>query len=418
MSNATQFDHYLGDDGPAALVIREWLAPVEGADGGVLFPPTFAAGDNFPGGYNIDGDPAGQNVCLVDSVGSQANRIEPIFKDDKYKHLIPQVVVKAGEKDVHIVEAGHRAGDALVRCSSLQADLQKAFKAVLQGDAEPLARLAPTSLVFGVWDSRDTQAKLPRVVASTVRAFNVRKLTRSAQFNPATEYVNDKLLDEPADKATKDAYAERGFIHVPASGSHGGVIAAGGVRRDATLGLAALRLLRAADADKTLALRRYVLGLSLTALTATPNCYYRQGCMLVLDTTEGRGRAFTEVYPNGDRNPLTLSHDDALAYATAAAAAFGVDPGKTVPFEKDRAVRDVRGEGAEATGVQGMIIEVKAAQKTFKVKQGTKKVNVTTNDATVYFKGEAASTFEEVVKKDTSVTVELADGVAVKVTGN
>jgi CRISPR-associated protein Csb1 len=361
MSDVKQFDRYLGDDGPAALVIREWLAPVEGADGGVLFPPTFAAGDNFPGGYNVDGDPTGTNVCLVDSVGSQANRIEPIFKGDKYKHLIPQVVVKAGEKDVHIVEAGHRAGDALVRCSSLQAELQAAFKAVLKGDAEPLARLAPTSLVFGVWDSRDTQAKLPRVVASTVRAFNVRKLTRSAQYNPATEYVNDKLLDEAPDKATKDAYAERGFIHVPASGSHGGVIATGGIRRDATLGLAALRLLPAADADKTLALRRYVLGLALTALTATPNCYYRQGCMLVLDPAEGRGRTFSEVYPNGDRKPLALTHDEALGYATATATAFGVDPGKTVPFDTDRAKRDVKGEGDTKT--RGKAAKPKAESK-------------------------------------------------------
>ena len=51
----TKFDTWLtGNDGPAALVIREHLAPVEGEDG-VLFPSTFAAerqGD--PGGYNID----------------------------------------------------------------------------------------------------------------------------------------------------------------------------------------------------------------------------------------------------------------------------------------------------------------------------------------------------------------------------
>ena len=36
-----KFDNtWLSDDGPAALVIREHLMPVEGADG-VLFPPTF-----------------------------------------------------------------------------------------------------------------------------------------------------------------------------------------------------------------------------------------------------------------------------------------------------------------------------------------------------------------------------------------
>src|SRR5882724_5173495 len=119
MSNATQYDHYLSDDGPAAIVIREYLIPVEGPDG-VLFPSTYAAGDGFPGGYNVDGEANGTNVCLIDSVGSQANRIEPIFKEEKYKHLVPQVTVKAGEKEISILEAGHRAGDAIVRCTELE----------------------------------------------------------------------------------------------------------------------------------------------------------------------------------------------------------------------------------------------------------------------------------------------------------
>jgi CRISPR-associated protein Csb2 len=83
MSDLSKFDDYLKDDGPAALVIREYLMPVEGTDG-VLFPATFAAGDNFPGGYNIDPPAGDTNVCLIDSVGSQANRIEPIFAEEKY----------------------------------------------------------------------------------------------------------------------------------------------------------------------------------------------------------------------------------------------------------------------------------------------------------------------------------------------
>jgi CRISPR-associated protein Csb1 len=343
MSELTKFDSYLSDDGPAALVIREWLMPVEGADG-VLFPATFAAGDNFPGGYNIDTDPSGKNVCLIDSVGSQANRTEPIFAEEKYKHLVPQIIVKAGEKEVSILEAGHRAGDALVRCSSLQQELQDAFKMLLKGDAAKLAKVAPTSLVFGVWDSRDTQAKLPRVIASTIRAYDVRKLTRSAQFNPATEFVNNKLLDEPTDKATKDAYAERGFIHVPASASHGGVIADGGIRRDATLGIAAIRLLHVGkDKEKTLALRRYVFGLALVAFTHNPSGYLRQGCLLVLDAS--KPREFVEVHPTGERKPAAITHDVALKYATATAKEFGVGESKTVPFDSERAKKDVKGEG-------------------------------------------------------------------------
>jgi CRISPR-associated protein Csb1 len=348
MSILKKLDHLLADNGPAALVIREQLMPVEGPDG-VLFPATYASGDGFPGGYNIDtiGDSSsGENVCLIDSVGAQANRIEPIFGAEPYNSLVPQIVVKAGTKEVNLLEAGHRAGDAIVRCSELQETLRNAFKSVLQGNAEPLARIAPTSLVFGVWDSRDTQAKLPRLVSSTIRAFNVRRLTRSAQFNPAAEYVAEQLLDEPSDKATKDAYAERGFIHVPATGSHGGVIAMGGIRRDAVLSLAALRQLFAGkDAAKTLTLRRYILGLALVAFTRNPSGYLRQGCLLVLDPEKVKENEFVEVHPDGSRKPAGITHELAIEFAKAAAKEFGVAEGKTVPFDKERALKDIKGEG-------------------------------------------------------------------------
>lgn len=345
MSELTQFDQYLSPDGPAALVIREWLMPVEGIDG-VLFPPTFAAAEDkskFAGGYNIDIFPDGSNVALIDSVGSQANRIEPVFKEKKYAGLVPQILVKVGDKELNILEAaGHRAGDALVRCSSLQNDFKTAFHHVLNGDATALAKLAPTSLVFGVWDSRDTQAKLPRLVASTIRAYNVRPLHRSAQFNPATEYVNDKLLAEPDDKKTKDKYAERGFIHVPASWSHGGVIADGGIRRDATLGLAALRLLTAGkDEDKTLTLRRYILGLALVAFTYKPGSYLRQGCLLVLNPERAKDNEFVEVHTDGTRKSININHEQAVKFATEAASSFGIGESKTAPFEKEKAMLDV-----------------------------------------------------------------------------
>jgi CRISPR-associated protein Csb1 len=345
----SKYDAWLGaDEDVAALVIREYLVPVEGADG-VVFPATFAAAEDkskFPGGYNIDTFPDGKNVCLIDSVGSQSNRIEPVFADPAYSALVPQVVVKAGEKQINLLQAGHRAGDALVRCSALQKELQDAFKAVQNGNAEPLAKIAPTSLVFGVWDSRDTQAKLPRLIASTIRAFDVRKLTRSAQFVPATEYTEQRLLEPTEDKKLKDAYAERGFIHVPASGSHGGVVATGGIRRDATLSLAALRLLKAGtDQVKTLALRRYILGLALTALTRPPASYLRQGCNLVADPD--KPREFVEVHIDGKRVPAKIAHADVLAFASAAAKAFGVGKDRTVDFDTKLAVRDVSGDAAD-----------------------------------------------------------------------
>jgi CRISPR-associated protein Csb1 len=343
-----RFDSWLEEAGPAALVIREHLMPVEGRDG-VFFPSTFAASEDktFKGGYNIDDLGNGRNVCLVDSVGSQANRIEPLFSNPPYSGLVPQIFVRAGERRISLLDAGHRAGDALVRfAAGLSEDLRSAFKATLIGNVEPLARVAPTSLVFGAWDSRDTQAKLPRLIASTVRAYDVRELRSRAQYVPALDYAAAGLLDQAAD-------AERGFAHVPASGP-GGVIADGPIRRDATLHLVALRRLASDDSAKTRALQRYVLGLALTAFTHPPSRFLRQGCNLVLDPE--KPREFSIVWPDGRREPGDVTHDATVHFAVAAARAFGIEPGRTipttgidreVPFDKELAKKDVSGNGKE-----------------------------------------------------------------------
>lgn len=367
MSVLTQYDAWLADDGPAALVIREHLVPVAGPDG-VLFPASFAPEEGadrdkskFQGGYNIDTAPDGKNICLVDTVGSQANRIEPLFAKEKYKKLVPQVVISAGEKTINLLEAGHRAGDAAIRSTPLQAELHKAFKAVQAGNAEPLAKIAPTSLVFGVWDSRNTQAKLPRLIASTIRAYDVRKLTRSAQYIPAAEYEKDALLPPPAElKLTDKAYGERGFSHVPATGTHGGVIVDGGIRREVILSLGALRTYCTAGPDKakTEALQRYILGLSLVALTGPLPTYLRQGCDLVPDVD--KPREFVLVHGNGRREPATVTHDAALAFAREAAAKFGVGEDRTVAFDKELAKKDVTGEGDAEKSKKG---KTKAAKE-------------------------------------------------------
>jgi CRISPR-associated protein Csb1 len=376
MTKPTDYDKWLADDGPAALVIREWLVPVEGPEG-VLFPATFAPGDDHPGGYNIDvftsdeeaaqvargqGDnrkfrhtikhfPTAKNVCLVDSVGSQANRIELMFMPDKYDgkyaRLVPQQKItakdpKGVEKEINLLEAGHRAGDALVRSTKLHAELETAFGAAQAGDDTALAKLAPTSLVFGVWDSRNTQVKRPRLVSSAIRAYDVRLNTRSAVYIPPLDYAALEVFsDEEKAKAERDAknpLAIRGFVHVPASGTHGGVTARE-VRRDATLSLAALRLLKGKGEDDTRKLRRYVLGLSLIALTAPGQTYLRAGCNLVPDVD--KPREFTLVGSDGTRDKFTVTNDDALKYATAAAEAFGVKPGETFEFDKKLAKKDV-----------------------------------------------------------------------------
>jgi CRISPR-associated protein Csb1 len=344
-----KYDAWLNDNGPSAIVIREYLMPVEGNDG-VIFPATFAASQDgsFKGGYNIDSFPDGKNVCLIDSVGSQANRIEPIFMKREYAELIPQFTVLAGDKRVNLLEAGHRAGDAIFRCSGLKNELRNAFLEVQNGNDSLMAELAPTSIVFGVWDSRDTQAKLPRLISSTIRAFDVRPLTRSATYIPPVDHIAaGNIPDYEGDKKKKDAYSARGWLHALSTGTHGGVIADGDIRRDAVLHLAALRLRKAGnDENKTLALRRYILGLALIAFTATPETYLRQGCNIVLDTQHPRECKL--VFSNGSRDDLELKNEEVLSYAKETANEFGINSGREVQFIKELAKNDIddgAGEG-------------------------------------------------------------------------
>lgn len=325
--NVGQFDEWLTDDSDvAALVVREWLEPVEGRDA-VIFPPTYArpqgVRDEDWVGYNIDRFDDGTSVCQIDSVGSQANRMEPLFKREKYGPLVPQVIIEAGERRVHLLDAGHRAADAIVRFSTLEPRLHAAFCAYRDnGNAEPLARIAPTSVVFGSWDSRATQAKLPRIVRSVIRAYDVNVLHRSAQYSTI---AGELLTGGDAPVATTETKESKvGLAHVPAVRTHGGVQVLGEIRRDAALNLSALRALAGSpDGDSTLRLRRYVLGLALVSFTAPPEGCLREGCDLV--PAQGRASEWKLVKHDGSRENLEISHAQAFDFATAAAEAFGVE---------------------------------------------------------------------------------------------
>jgi len=346
----THIDNLLAAEGPAALVVREHLIPAEGADA-VFFPATFAGI-----GYNIDWenqkDRTGRNVCLIDSVGSQANRIEPMFKDPPYSSLVPQIVIKADEKEINLLDAGHRAGDAIARCSALKDELNAAFQALLKSNnALPLAKIAPTSLVFGVWDSRDTQAKVPRLIASTVRAYDVRKLTRSATYIAPFDYTAENVFSEEekqkAEGDDKNPLSKRGFVNALNTANnpndpkcHGGVIADGGIRRDAVLALSALRLLNADTPENTDKLRRYILGLALVAFTKLPLAYYRQGTILTLDPD--KPREFKAVGNDGMRVDAAITHEAALTFATSAAKDFVPGISRTVSFDIERAKADLK----------------------------------------------------------------------------
>lgn len=343
--------------GPVGLTLRQKLLPVEGTDA-VIFPPTYAFSAGHAGPpYNLDTLSDGTKVATIDSVGAQANRLEPLFKpaeagavENRLAGLVPQVAIEHDRGSVSILDAGHRLGDALIRATKLGAEANEAFRQYLDtGEVSAIARLAPTSLVFGVWDSRETGAKLPRILQSVIRAWDVDPLTRSAQYNPPVDYAaldvfsedEKKKVEAEAEKAggrAKSPLAQRGFVHVPAAEQHGGVVVHGEIRRDVTINLIALRRLRGGTDGAVL--RRYVLGLTLAAATAPLDGFLRQGCLVTPDpdalpTWEVVGR-------DGAREGVTLDEDTALAFAQRAAKDFGVAADRTVAFDKALAKSDAK----------------------------------------------------------------------------
>lgn len=422
MSELNKFDKWFDDNGPAALVIREHLIPVEGADG-VFFPATYAAQQGaerdekkFQGGYNIDRFDDTSNVCLIDSVGSQANRIEPLFAKDGYVNLVPQVVVTFPEKGLrlNLLHANHRAADAIIRCSPFEQELRTAFQEVLRGNAEKLAQFAPTSLIFGVWDSRDTSAKVPRLVSSTIRAFNVREHTRSANF------LTQMTIDLAKLGILPDAESKAGFANALASKAPGGVqlMPTGSIRRDVTLSLAALRRLAVLEADgalstdRTKALRRYILGLSLVSLTAPQECFLRQGCNLVPEVE--KPREFKIVNLDGTRPDVAISHEEALTYARLAAKEFRIGKDREERF--DASLAEKAGE-AKPEKLKGEVVSVDVAAKKLKLKAGRgKEVEIAANDATAIIKGKDTVTFEVAVTVGAVLNLEVLNGVAVSIT--
>lgn len=313
-----------------ALHLRQKLLPVEGEDS-VIFPPTYAIDDK----YVIDKLSDGTQVAQMDSVGSQANRMEPLFKD-VYPDLVPQIDVALGNgRVVSIMDAGHRLGDALVRSTrDLSERAKEAFdKFDHDGNASPMAKLAPTSLVFGAWDSRGGQAKLPRLVNSAIRAWDVDVVRRAATYIPPANYAELDVFDEK----DKERASERGFRHNPAE-DVGGILARGGIYRDVTVNLVALRALNAEE--DTQALRRYILGLALVAATDPQDGFLRQGCLLTPDPdAPGQWR---QVERDGTRQALDISPEAAVECAREAAQAFGVGEGGTFEFDKKLAREDVK----------------------------------------------------------------------------
>jgi len=393
-----QHDNLLRDDADvAAIVIREQLRPVQGPRG-VFFPPTFAAiGQGKKSDYHIDrlgplggegnrdpGDPERAqregvlaNRCTVDSVPAQANRLEARLLRYSGK-WIPRVTIVGSRVDqgpLDLLEVGHRVADAAVRYTANGGfkQFEKALRAYVKGDAAPLARVAPTSLVFGHWDSRDsstskaTKSKARRLIRSEVVAYNVARVTKRSQYwssiDPEVSEELGEILAEAKEAAsrdteTKNPASQLGMTDVPAPESPGGVIAFGRIERTSIVALSGLRALAAfgkpgandapgdpkgataepkeptADPEITLALRRYLFALAVASVADCGVWDLREGCILVRNGTPPEGNLADNqasltailVKHTGEEKPFTMPKNRAAQeYLEAAAKAFFSD---------------------------------------------------------------------------------------------
>ncbi|MDT8342699.1 MAG: type I-U CRISPR-associated RAMP protein Csb1/Cas7u, partial [Longimicrobiales bacterium] len=177
----------------AALRRRQPLQPV-GGRGDKIFPPTFPADQtNAPPRHvyerrRVEGEEVW--CVLIDSVQSQANRLEECIRDAvRDGEPIPHVIVDFSEHDltglteITSLDAPHRVYDAILRDSMLdtvpfmQSEVGKRLATARPNDATALLENSPSALLFGAWHSTGEGgglgAKFARCLTSEIVAVNV-----------------------------------------------------------------------------------------------------------------------------------------------------------------------------------------------------------------------------------------------------
>jgi CRISPR-associated protein Csb1 len=164
----------------AAFRCRRRLQPA-GGEGDKVFPPTFAGAVYAVEQRRIPGREAPVTCVLLDSVQSQANRMElalqeavdgkkikmPLLEVDFTEHS-PTGDIEADKVNGKLIDAvgkltslqvPHRLADAILRDSEIDgvafrsSEKGKSLNTVSLANATPLLELCPTALIFGMWDS-------------------------------------------------------------------------------------------------------------------------------------------------------------------------------------------------------------------------------------------------------------------------
>lgn len=170
----------------AAIRSRTKLQPA-GGEGDKVFPPTYM-GSKYAVEERVDPSDGQRKKCvLLDSVQSQANRMEDALQEavDRGQVAFPLLVVDFSDIDlinpvgrISSLQLPHRVSDAILRDSMVD---DTPFRASEYGslidkaslaNATPLFEVCPTALLFGMWDSTGPKGgmgvKFARVMVSEI----------------------------------------------------------------------------------------------------------------------------------------------------------------------------------------------------------------------------------------------------------
>ena len=335
--NGKLIESLVADREVVALAFRQKLEPIEGPDV-PIFPPTYPANKDtkkhlHDTPYTVNKTKDDVWVCDLDSVQSQANRMEAAFTGELAGD-VPQHAVQAGKAGNHrrvaLTDLGHRAADASIRATDLAGDIREWMLAFHSGDPAPLARFAPTTLVYGGWDSRETQVKIPRVVRSQIRAHDVSVFTGSAQYSGAFKQEELDLTD-----AEWKAGAEVGFAPTPSVDAHGGILVRGEIVHSASItlnGIRKHRIRKHRTDDGSDVLPNYLLGLALGGLLVGSRDYeLRSGCFLV-PAAPAEWRAVTR---SGERRSIEVDESAVLEELRETAKKWSETAGVTLDVEPE-----------------------------------------------------------------------------------
>ena len=204
----------------AAIRRIRHLQPAGGM-GDKVFPPTYEGGEYATEERVVaeNGDLVKVETVLLDSVQSQANRLEmallraigrgavqfPLLVVDFERESEPELS-EIGR--ISTLDAPHRVADAIFRDSDLdgtsfrKSDLGKKLDKTNPQNATPLFELCPTALVFGVWDSTGPRgglgAKFQRALVSEIVGYGAVRGKRSSSRLDPLQIERDATIYESA----------------------------------------------------------------------------------------------------------------------------------------------------------------------------------------------------------------------------